>query len=403
MGSAYILCNMTIRLRKPLVYVTRDIERALGREPGKNYFVISNDTPYGRMVKARYPDHVRLIESNLDTFDLLALPVVGQAILELDADVLVFQNNPRIERLAKERGWNLLNPSALLAKEVEEKVSQVAWLAGNANLLPPHRVARLKDVKFMGQRFVLQFNHSHTGEGTHVIESADALAALANQFPERPCRVTDFIDGPILTVNAVAGHRTLVGSISYQITGIAPFTDLPFSTIGNDWSLPLSAEFTDADRAKVRSIAKRIGRRLKRAGWKGLFGIDVVKDTKTGAIYLLEINARQPASTTYESELQRRAGIETTIFDAHLAALLGQTWKVWSLDPVKGGAQILKRATAQAMSVDVSALAAKGLNVIAYGEADHNKELFRIQSTEGFMESHGKLNGLGNFISSCIR
>lgn len=399
---------MTIRLKKPLVYVTRDIERALGREPGEGYFVISNDTPYGRTVKARYPEHVRLIEADnsgdpFDTFDLLSLPVVGQAILELGADVLVFQNTPRIERLAKERGWNLLNPSALLAKEVEEKVSQVVWLGGNADLLPPHRVARLKDMKYSGYRFVLQFNHSHTGEGTHVIESAEALKALADAFPERPCRAVDFIEGPVLTVNAVAGFQTLVGSISYQITGLKPFTDLPFSTIGNDWSLPLSPEFTDEDRARIRSMAKRIGRRLKRDGWKGLFGIDVVKDSKTGAIYLLEINARQPASTTYESELQAKAGIETTLFDAHLAALLGQNWKIWSLGEVKGGAQIVKRATERAATADVAALEAKGLRVISYGNAAHNKELFRIQSTEGFMESHGKLNALGNFISSCIR
>ncbi|MDP1625282.1 MAG: ATP-grasp domain-containing protein [bacterium] len=395
---------MTIRLRKPLVYVTRDIERALGREPKDGYFVISNDTPYGRMVRERYPDNVWLVGPDpsgeqFDTYGLLSLPSVAQAILERGADVLVFQNTARIERLASERGWNLLNPSAALAKEIEEKVSQIAWLEKDAELLPPHRIAKMKDVVFEGKRFVLQFNHSHTGEGTHVIESADALSALAVKFPERECRVVEFVDGPVLTVNVVSGSWPIIGSISYQITGIAPFTDLPFSTIGNDWSLAASAEFTNKDRATIRSMARKIGRRMHRSGWKGLFGIDVVKDSTTGKIHLLEINARQPASTAFESQLQTK----TTIFDAHIAALLGRSWKIWRLSPLKGGSQIVKRKTEKTHTVDTKALESKGLAVIKYEAGPHNKELFRIQSNEGVIAGHGRLNALGNFIASCIR
>jgi len=56
------------------------------------------------------------MESFLDTFELLSLPLVGQAILEHKADVLVFKNTGQIERLSKERGWNLLNPRAYLSK-----------------------------------------------------------------------------------------------------------------------------------------------------------------------------------------------------------------------------------------------------------------------------------------------
>jgi predicted ATP-grasp superfamily ATP-dependent carboligase len=395
---------VNITLKKPLVYVARDIERALGMEPGRqggaDYFVVSNDTPYGREVQAKHPDHVILVgrpadADVLDTFDLLSLPEVQNVIDAHDADVLVFQNTPRIERLCVQRGWRLLNPSAELARRVEEKVSQVAWLAEDAKLLPPFAIATAKDVAFAGKKFVLQWNHAHTGEGTHIIESAEQLQKIKDKFQYRECRVTDFIDGPVFTVNAVVGREIAVGNPSYQITGLAPFTDLPFSTVGNDFALPQKPEY-ESLRIDTVSIAQTIGARLKKFGWKGLFGIDVIYDPKTKKTYLLEINARQAASAVFESKLQG----SPSIFEAHVAALIGESLPS-SLSAVSG-AQIVQRVTNAKRTVDVSALRAKNLSVMEYQNDMHNKELFRIQSAAGIMKSHGTPNDVGTFISSCI-
>jgi hypothetical protein len=390
-----------MKLLRPLVYVTRDIERALGMEPVGDYFVISNDTAYGHEVQKRYPKNVYLIEGAqaLDTYDLLCLPEVEKVVSDRRADVLVFQNTPRIERLAREKGWNLLNPSAELAKRVEEKISQVAWLGEDAALLPLHKITVAKDVKFEGEKFVLQWNHSHTGEGTHIIDSREALKAAVSQFPDRECRITRFVEGPVFTVNAVAGDTIVVGNPSYQITGLYPFSDLPFSTVGNDWVLPRFEEYA-AVSEEVRRVAQRVAARLARDGWRGLFGIDAIYDEKAGKTFLLEINARQPASAAYESTLQ---GTDT-IFEAHIASLSGFEAKA---GPVVSGAQIVKRATNEAHKVDVAALREKGLVVIEYENSAHNKELFRIQSgtdiKEGIMKAHNRLNDLGEFIRSCIR
>ena len=383
---------------RPIVYVTRDIERALGMAPQGGYFVISNDTPYGRKIRDQFSDNVFLVKAKklLDTYDLLALPEVKDIISNRSANLLVFQNTARIERLAQENGFILLNPSADLSKIVEEKISQVTWLGEDARLLPSHLITTVKEVKFSNKKFVLQFNHSHTGQGTHVIDSEDALALLRKKFPNRECRITDFVDGPVFTVNAVVGDRVLVGNPSYQITGMPPFTDLPFSTIGNDWSLPQTPQSVGACE-ETKAIASRIGTRLKKSGWKGLFGIDSIYDSREKKTYLLEINARQPASATFESNLQG----SPTIFAAHVAALLGES--VPESLPRVSGAQVVKRKTDKRYEVSVKELETKGLSVMEYENAGHNQELFRIQSREGIMEAHGKLNGLGTFIASCIR
>lgn len=420
---------MNIDLKKAIVYVARDIERALGMEPGlygsAGYFVVSNDTAYGREVQKKHPQHVFLIDSTklagntgelMDTYDLLMLPEVAEIVNRLSADVLVFQNTSRIERVCADRKWKLLNPSAAIAKRVEEKISQVEWLAEDGELLPRHNVSLAKEVRYIGKKFVAQFNHAHTGGGTFVIDSEEALQAIQEKFPNRECRITDFVDGPVFTVNAVVpdnaieSGETVVGNPSYQITGIAPFTDMPFSTIGNDWDLPRELGHEKAYR-DVQSMARTIGARLASTGWKGLFGIDVVFDPVSKSSYLLEINARQPASTSFESQLQAASGVvgaaAPTIFQAHLMALLGKQSEqpTETMTPISG-AQILKRVTEKKFSVDTAALRAKGLTVIEYptaNSANVNSELFRIQSSTGIMEAHNRFNDLGKFIHSCLR
>jgi hypothetical protein len=395
--------------KRPIVYITRDIERALGMDPGSDYLVITNDTAQGRQAQELFPTGVMLVSDprgTLDTFDLLSLPETARAIESRNADIVVFQNTPRIERLAIEKEWRLVNPLAELSRKIEEKVSQVNWLNEDARLLPPHITSPLKDISFQGKKCVLQFNHSHTGQGTFIIESEDGLEEFKRKFPERECRIVDFVEGPVFTMNVVVADSTLLGSTSYQITGLKPFTDLPFSTIGNDWGLPLSI-LSNEERLRIDDIARTVADRMRKEGWRGLFGIDVIQDENTRDIYLLEINARQPASTTFESKLQRANGISPTLFEAHLSALTtldapGIATDVEILGRIEDGAQIVQRVTTAKPSVDVTKLKTQGFSVTTYENTESNKELFRIQSNEGIMGFHNTLGERGKIIQSCI-
>lgn len=357
-------------------------------------------------IASLYPDNVYLIEAEtpLDTYELLEHSEVKGVIEKLGADIMVFQNTSRIERLVEERGWTLLNPSASLSKTVEEKISQIAWLGTLAQYLPPHEVTVLEKVTFTGERFVLQFNHSHTGEGTYVIESEEMLSTLREKFPKRECRTVAYIEGSVFTANVVVADQTLVGNISFQITGLPPFTDLPLSTIGNDWKFPYSG-LTKVQGAYIEKIGKDIGAQLKKAGWRGLFGIDVILDDKTGDIYLLEINARQPASTTFESQLQKKAGDGLTTFDAHIRALHGET-VTENLQRIRDGAQIVQRVTQmrkkETLRVNANMLASIGCDIVSYENTEFNKDLVRITSPHGIMSTPKTLNTHGQAIASSL-
>jgi biotin carboxylase len=411
-----------------IIYVARDIERALGAKPAGDYFIIANATPYAEEIRAQYPEHIFLVEKNkvADTYDLLADAQVQKIISEKkdtvgagEIGIVVFHNTNRIEELCAAKKWNLLNPPAALAEKIENKITQVEWLGDLAHFLPRHQILKAGDIAWGAvnpnkEPFIIQWAHSHTGDGTALVRNEKDIAVIKEKFPEREARVSDFIKGPMFTANICVGAGEkggiMIGNISYQITGVLPFTDNPFSTIGNDWSVThsiLSPEKIE----QFNEIALAVGARMRESGWRGLFGIDCIYDEERDMMHLIEINARQPASTTYESQLQEsfRAHIPgMTIFEAHLAALQNEKTKTDQvLIEINDGAQIIQRLTEAAnilmespenIVVATAALRSEGFNVIEYENTKANSDLLRVLCSRGIMEAHLKFNARGKKI-----
>ena len=221
-------------------------------------------------------------------------------------------------------------------------------------------------------------------------------------------RSTEFIQGPSFTVSAVvAGDKTLMGNPSYQITGLPPFTDNPLATVGNDWSVAHDL-ISPSEHEAIEKMAGDIGTKLAASGWRGLFGMDMIYDETRGRMYLIEINARQPASVPLESAFQegnRQHGLPgPTIFEAHLKALVGEPVSE-PLIPINDGAQIVQRVTKgfeHASPAAAEALEEAGFTVISYENVEPNADLMRIQSAKGIIERHGKLNKRGEEIQEML-
>ncbi len=403
-------------LRKtPLVYITRDIERALGLPLStEGYFIISNSTPFGKTVSERRTN-VLLIESGelLDTHELMERPesivYITKQVGHSKPNVLVFKNTPRIEEICREKNWNLLNPPAALANRVEEKISQVEWLGEVEKYLPPHEIILCKDIVWKEKSFILQFNRAHTGTGTIFVTTENILKDIQTTFPDRPARVTEYISGPVFTSNnCLNGNQTLIGNISYQITGLSPFTDNAFATIGNDWKLPQTV-LTQTQKEEYERIVTAVADKLCVDGWKGLFGTDMIMDEATGKLYLLEINARQPASTTYESQLQEKRRTmnnkQLTTFEAHVLTLLDLDPQGYSLVEIQDGGQVILR-NQTGKTFDTSEILQKlvraGLTVVPYSNSAPGSDLLRIQSTVGLMKQYGEFNGVGKKIVNLV-
>ncbi len=393
-----------MKLPKPIIYITRDIERALGMDPSSDYVIVANKTPYAEKFAARFPENVWLVNGTpengvLGTRELIDHPIIKEKLATRPSDILVFKNTARVEEAATKNGLRLLNPRAQLSETVENKMSQVEWLGELGKKYLPHNVIMpAKKLTWTGEPFIVQWAHGHTGGGTLLINTEAELKAIQEKFPYRITRRTIYVLGPSFTVNAVvAADKILVGNISYQITGIAPFTDNQFSTVGNDWGATHSL-LNESEVEFIETMTSDIGKKLNIAGWRGLYGVDIIRDDKTGTIHLIEINARQPASTTFESYLQnenRLAGVKgITTFEAHLKALLGE--KITEpLIPINDGAQIVQRVTKNVKSVPaekITALESVGYNISIYPNTDLNEDLVRVQSARGIIETHGVFN-----------
>lgn len=332
-----------------IFYVCRDLERAIGGLDSNipNFFIITNQSPLANKLSKKY-SNIKVIKNKktLDTHELLNNPQTKKIITKKDF-IIVFKNTILIERICSDNHWNLLNPSAKLATTIEEKISQVKFLGSLKKYLPNTKIILGKDLKWSGKQFILQYNRTHTGSGTLLIKSKKQITEIREKFPNREIRISDFIKGPFITNNnCVWDNDTIFGNISFQITGLLPFTDNPFATIGNDWKLPCEI-LNKKQLNEYFKIVKLVGQKMNISGWKGLFGIDTVLETNTGKIYLIEINARQPASTTFESQLQKTIGQNTglTTFETHLGSLLKIKNKNYNLIKINSGAQIIQRIT----------------------------------------------------------
>jgi len=397
---------MTFGLKQPIIYVTRDIERAFGLPLNSpNYYIISNSTEFAKSFLPSLKN-VLLIRENrlLDTRELLDHKETRRFIQKIkNPSILVFKNTIAIEKICRQNDWRLLNPSAALAAKIEEKISQVEWLGELSRFLPPYEIKVAREVNWKGQKFILQFNRAHTGSGTILIENKNQLREIQAKFPKREVRVTKFIDGVMLTNNNVVwGKKVLCGNTNLQITGLTPFTMMPFATIGNDYALPESL-LSPKQKKEYLKMAQLIGKKMAQNGWKGLFGIDVMLEKNTGKLYLIEINARQPASTSFESQLQKvkdKNGLTT--FMAHLLALLGEKNFSAQLVAIKDGAQITQRVMPTKKNIklkdlmkNISEFSKAGFGVVFYDNIEAETDWIRMQSKNTVMKTPTELNSRG--------
>ena len=388
-----------------VVYITRDLERALPLVGQKSHLIITNSNPFARKIAKKAKGLFLISEKEkLDTYELLKHKLVEKKLKSLKFfSIVVFKNTPSIERICNLNNWRLLNPPAKLSENIEEKINQINWLADLSNLLPKFSILKGSDLKFEGEKYIVQFNRAHTGSGTNLVDSKYSVDNLAKLFPNRPLKKAEYIDGPVFTANNIIHDSKIIpGSISYQITGLSPFTDNRFATIGNDWSLP-NKILSKKNINQFYSIVKTVGHKLIKSGWSGLYGIDAIFDERRKKFYLLEINARQPASTTFETILQNNWSEST--FNHHLLALQNIPPKR-PLKIIHHGGQLVLRVQNNNSMLNLDKLSKKlnkqGFKTIIYDNKSAGGDLLRIMHKKGIMSDHNKFNKIGNKIVKII-
>ncbi len=270
--------------------------------------------------KGGRPKNVFRSSANL----LAAEPV--QAFLKKNSThpwLYVPKSSRRLEIQAQKIGAEIIGASSALNHLFEDKISFtkkiVEWGLSRAprQEIEVFRPALFDAARRWGWPLVIQFNRGIAGEGTKFLENQAELASFAAQNEGRPAVVAKFVKGKTITLNACVTYRgTVIGRPFWQITGAATLNRNRGGTGGNDYAADL--KLSDSQSAEIAQITQLIGAKMFAAGYRGLFGLDLIVEEK---ITVIEINARPTASIPTYTQLERESG-EIPLLGLHLLEFL---------------------------------------------------------------------------------
>jgi glutathione synthase/RimK-type ligase-like ATP-grasp enzyme len=270
---------------------------------------------------------IHTTDQSKNSAQLLQNSDIARYLESLDTTPFIqtFKTTSAFEYFRKQYKHVSLNTTSVINKRFERKLGQTELFRKFNIPHPPTIITTTNNMKSSSiynelktDKYVIQFDIGHTGEGTYFIREKGELDKVAETYSNKRVRITKFIDGETWTINAVATKvGTFIGGISNQITGESEYTAYEGSTIGNDWAK--ASELSEKLVNSITSTTELVGEILYRNGFQGLFGIDfIIKDT---TLYVIEINARQPASISFETQLQEIEEI-TPLKVFHLAEFL---------------------------------------------------------------------------------
>ncbi len=343
MIEKYIDSVNSVIAKDGLYYFCNDAERAIGLEKLlKNYDIVAIDDSdmvdfleesgvsvfslekKQAKLNTIYRNSAKLLESP-EVINYLALNNSGHKYFQ------TFKISSRFEKLAQKFNAKILNTSSALNKKFENKISQYESLSNSDINFPDTVITRLNETSYdglvskLGSKFVIQFDRGHTGSGTFFCENQDQFALLVDTSGTRLVRISKFIEGVAYTINCVVGSKGVyAANLSKQLTGIRFLTDKQGGTVGNDFMHNLDEKLTQ----EIYKQVENIGKAMQKDGYVGLFGVDLI--IQDSDVYVIEINARQPASIPYATKLD----IKRNVIPLSLIHLL-ETLKIeHDIDPI---------------------------------------------------------------------
>ncbi len=312
---------MRDEIKNPIFFICNDPERALGLEHIVEDFhiVCADDNPFLTNTLQKNIKFFSLAQKLKETNPIyrnsnkiLQHEKVQEYIKkntpkDIQPNILVFKVSLQIEKTCEKLGYKLLNTTSALNKKFELKISQYNSLKTLQTFFPKTIISTLSNTTFtnlkkeLGDQMVLQYNRGHTGNSTVFIENEKNYTKEKKKFRNRLARIAQYIQGDVYTLNAcITRFGIAYGGISYQITGVEGLTSKQGGTVGNDWKYP--EKISEKNKRQLQEILKRLEKEMLPTGYKGMFGIDFIISPKQ-KIYLIEINARQPASTPMHTKL----------------------------------------------------------------------------------------------------
>lgn len=275
--------------------------------------------------------------------------------------IIFFKPSAAAEKIVSLRRWRILNNSAELTAELENKLN-LPFIARFLNIKIPDveiiNLARISywELKKYYDHFVIQFKKGFAGNSTFFVQSARDYEDFIAKYLLRggavratPVKVSKFIKGVSATVNAcVYSGGVYVGEPCFQITGEAACTASRGASCGNDWF-----GFPEKASKKIFEIASAVGKYLAQKKYQGIFGLDLIIGESDDEVYLIEINPRLVASIPFYTKLEIKNN-DVPMLAFHILEFLGVKCE---FQKYEGGKESLRDLGAQLVLRNIGAKA----------------------------------------------
>jgi hypothetical protein len=204
------------------------------------------------------------------------------------------------ERLANELGAVVWFPSAKLRTSMDNKIETVR--IGNKAGVPsvPNVLAEVTSYENLretceeagiGHDLVLQSAFGDSGHTTFFIKTEADFRRHADEIiGEGEIKIMKRIDCRGSAIEAcTTSSGTIVGPLMTELVGFKELTPYRGGWCGNEI---FSTAFPKKVRQKARELTFKFGEQLRKEGYSGYFELDFLIDTKTGDIWLGELNPR---------------------------------------------------------------------------------------------------------------
>jgi len=241
--------------------------------------------------------------------------------------IIPFKPSAKVDFLCQKNNWINASNSAPLNRFLEDKI-KFAKLSQKYKLPTiPSSIDTfsqenfLKYQKIYTSKLVLQTHFGWAGNSTFSAEHWDEIKDKITLGVI--VKYTPFIKSSYSLLNncCLTKYGLVQSPPALQYTGISPYTQNPFTTVGRQWPSMAPQKIIN----DINKITEKFGKIIQEIGYKGFFGLDFL--INKNKVYLLECNPRLTASFGFYTQIELGQNI-TPLFYFHLAEFLKLDYQI---------------------------------------------------------------------------
>lgn len=245
-----------------------------------------------------------------NTLALLKHPRTKQYINNLEKPFVLFpaKSSKKVAALCRKNKWPYIMSRVSVQERFENKIKFYRMISKTTleKYLPATIITKLKSTgyeqwkaKLNSHKVVVQLPKLGGGVGTFIVDEHTDIARLMKKHKGKSVRVSAFVPGHQISVGGcVVRQGVLVSQLREQIVGEEIATSLHNAWVGNSW---LPGRFPAVVQHEAQDIARKVGAMLHKDGYRGIFGIDLIWQSDTDQLTLIEVNPRLLGSTPFDT------------------------------------------------------------------------------------------------------